>query len=495
MARERRFREALTFDDVLLVPSLSEIVPRDVDVSTRLTREIPLKTPVISAAMDTVTEGDMAIAMAREGGLGVLHKAMSIEQQAKELVKVKRAESGVILNPVTFRPDRTIREAIGVMKEHNISGLPITDEDNNLLGILTERDTRFETNLDQPVSNCMTNEGLVTASVHTKLNEAKEILQAHRIEKLLLVDSGGKLAGMVTVRDILMKQQHPNASLDEHGRLRLGAAIGVTPDVLDRVAALVDEGVDILFVDSAHGHSRGVLDTVEKVKKAYSSVPVVAGNVGTAEGARALIDVGSDAVKVGIGSGASCTTRVVAGIGVPQLTAVLDCYEITSAADIPLISDGGIRYSGDIAKAIAAGADCVMLGGLLAGLDESPGEVIHYEGRQYKTFRGMGSLGPLKKGSADRYFQEGEDIIKLVPEGIEGMVPHRGSVKSALYQLVGGLRTGMGYCGARNTKEMQEKTQFIHISPSSYLEGHPHNVRILRAAPNYHVPDRTKDLM
>jgi len=493
MVREKRMKEALTYDDVLLVPMRSEILPRDVDVSTRLTREISLKLPVISAAMDTVTEGEMAIAMAREGGLGVLHKSMSIKRQVREVVRVKRAESGVILNPVTFAPDRSIREAIGVMKEHKISGLPITDEDNKLLGILTERDTRFETDLDQPVYNCMTRENLVTASEDTTLEEAKDILQIHRIEKLLLVDENGQLVGMVTVRDILMKQQHPNATLDKHGRLRTGAAIGVTEDVMDRVSALIDAGVDILFLDSAHGHSKGVLDTVKKVKNAYPSIPLVAGNVSTGDGAKALIGVGSDAVKVGIGAGASCTTRIIAGIGVPQLTAVLDCFEITNANNIPLISDGGIRYSGDISKAIAAGTDCVMLGSLLAGLDESPGEIIHYEGRQYKSFRGMGSLGPLLEGSADRYFQEGEERAKLVPEGVEGMVPYRGNVRSALYQLVGGLRTGMGYCGARNLKEMQINTQFIRISPSSYQESHPHDVKIIKAAPNYQVIERIKD--
>ncbi|MEE9166231.1 MAG: IMP dehydrogenase [Candidatus Neomarinimicrobiota bacterium] len=494
MAKERDFRKALTFDDVLLVPSKSEVVPRDVGVSTRLTRRIGLEIPIISAAMDTVTEADMAIAMAREGGLGVLHKAMSIERQAREVVKVKRAESGVILNPVTFSPDRSIREAIVVMKEHNISGLPIVDDDNNLLGILTERDTRFETNLDQSVHNCMTRENLVTASKDTTLDKAKEILQKHRIEKLLLVEGNGKLAGMVTVRDILMKQQHPKATLDRHGRLRVGAAIGVTEDILDRAAALIDSGVDILFLDSAHGHSKGVLDSLEKVKKEYASVSIIAGNVASSEGAKALVDSGSDAVKVGIGAGASCTTRVVAGIGVPQLTAIIDCREVTSAENIPLISDGGIRYSGDIAKAVAAGADCVMLGGLLAGLDESPGEVIHYEGRQYKSFRGMGSLGTMRQGSADRYFQEGEEIIKMVPEGVEGMVPYRGSVRSATYQLVGGLRTGMGYCGAANISEMQTKTRFIQISPSSYREGHPHDVKIIKASPNYQVLDRINDV-
>ncbi|MFQ6673824.1 MAG: IMP dehydrogenase [Fidelibacterota bacterium] len=492
MVRNLDFREGFTFDDVLLVPRRSQVLPREVDVSTRFTREIPLNIPIISAAMDTVTESRMAIAMAREGGIGVLHRNMTVEQQVGEVVHVKRAESGVILDPVTFSPDRTIKDAVAVMRKHNISGLPIVDEHDKLLGILTERDIRFQTDPDLPVSQCMTHEGLVTAPLKTTLREAKDILQEHRIEKLLLVEPDGTLSGMVTVRDILMKQKHPNATLDDRGRLRVAAAIGVTPDVLDRAGALVEAGADVLVLDSAHGYSRGVMETAKNVKKEYGSVALVAGNVATADGTIALIDLGVDAVKVGIGAGASCTTRVVAGIGVPQLTAVLDCCEAASSADIPVISDGGIRYSGDLAKSIAAGASSVMLGSLLAGLDESPGEIIIHEGRQYKSYRGMGSLGPMREGSADRYFQEGQESIKLVPEGVEGMVPYKGSVSLAVYQLTGGLRSSMGYCGVKNIQEMQTDTEFIRISPSAYEESHPHDVKIVREAPNYHVLDKPK---
>ncbi|MFQ6615571.1 MAG: IMP dehydrogenase [Fidelibacterota bacterium] len=490
MVRTREFRRGFTFDDVLLVPRHSDVLPRDVDVSSPFAGGIRLNVPIISAAMDTVTESQMAIAMAREGALGVLHKNMSIEKQARQVVQVKRAESGVILKPITLSPDRTVRDAIKVMKEHHISGLPVVDGERKLQGIVTERDIRFQTDLDQPVSGCMTKDNLVTAPLGTTLSEAKAILQEHRIEKLLLVESDGRLAGMVTVRDILMKQKHPNASLDDRGRLRVTAAIGVTPDVLDRAGALVQEGVDALILDSAHGYSMGVLRTLEKVKAKFSDVPLVAGNVATAEGTRALIERGADTVKVGMGAGASCTTRVVAGIGVPQLTALLDCAEEASRAEIPIIADGGIRYSGDIAKSIAAGSSCVMLGSLLAGLDESPGEIIIREGRQYKSYRGMGSMGPMKERGADRYFQDGEENVKLVPEGVEGLVPYQGNVNQVLYQLVGGLRASMGYCGARTIEEMQSKTEFIVISPASYREGHPHDVRIVREAPNYHVLDR-----
>lgn len=490
MVRSREFRQGFTFDDVLLVPRRSDVLPREVDVSAPFTRDIRLNVPLLSAAMDTVTESRMAIAMAREGALGVLHKNMSIEEQANQVTQVKRAESGVILDPVTFSPDRTVRDAIEVMKKHRISGLPIIDSDRKLLGIVTERDIRFQTDLDQSVSECMTRDNLVTAPLGTTLAEARAILQEHRIEKLLLVKSDGRLGGMVTVRDILMKQKHPNATLDDRGRLRVAAAIGVTPDVVDRASALVAEGVDALVLDSAHGDSTGVLETVEGVKGKFPDVPVVAGNVATAGGTRALIERGADAVKVGMGAGASCTTRVVAGIGVPQLTALLDCSEEASKSDIPVIADGGIRYSGDIAKAIAAGASAVMLGSLLAGLDESPGEIIIREGRQYKSYRGMGSLGPMRERGADRYFQDGQENVKLVPEGVEGMVPYRGSVNRAVYQLVGGLRASMGYCGVSTIQEMQTKTEFILISPASYKEGHPHDVKIVREAPNYHVLDR-----
>lgn len=484
---------ALTFDDVLLVPRKSDILPRDVDVSTSLTEDIILQTPILSAAMDTVTESAMAIAMAREGGLGVLHKNMSIERQCREVVKVKRSESGVIIDPVTITPDKSVRDAVSIMRNRDISGLPVVDKGNKLVGIVTERDIRFEDDLDQSVSAVMTSKNLVTAPKGTTLEEARKILQQKRIEKLLIVEKKGKLCGLVTVRDLLMKQRYPQATLDNHGRLRVAAAIGVTEDILERVAGLVEAGADVLVIDSAHGHSTGVLNTIQQVKKAFESIPLIAGNVATAEGTRALIDHGVDIVKVGIGAGASCTTRIVAGIGIPQLTAIFDSVAEATQSGIAVISDGGIRYSGDIAKAIAAGASSVMLGGLLAGLDESPGETILREGRQYKSFRGMGSLGPMTEGSADRYFQAGEKTIKLVPEGVEGMVPYRGSVHSNLYQLIGGLRASMGYCGSRNIAEMQTKTEFIRITSSATVESHPHDVQILKESPNYQVQDRFRD--
>jgi IMP dehydrogenase len=397
----------------------------------------------------------------------------------------------VIIDPVTFSPDKTVRDAIAVMKRHNISGLPIVDDKGALLGIITGRDIRFESNLDRLITECMTKENLVTAPKGTTLNEARQILQEHRIEKLLIVEEGNLLAGMVTVKDILMKEKHPNASLDTHYRLMVAAAVGATDDLLQRVSALVDSGVDVLVLDSAHGHAQGVLDGISSVKKDFSHLPLIAGNVATAEGTRALIDHGADAVKVGQGAGASCTTRIIAGIGVPQLTAVLDCVEEASKSDIPVISDGGIRFSGDLAKAMAAGADCVMLGSILAGLDESPGEIILHEGRQYKAFRGMGSLGPMKEGSADRYFQEGEENIKLVPEGVEGLVPYRGNLRSTVYQMIGGLRASMGYCGAKDTKAMQKETDFVRISSAGYSESHPHDVKIVKEAPNYQAKDRS----
>lgn len=484
---------ALTFDDVLLVPSKSNILPRDVDVSSRLTDNIILQTPILSAAMDTVTENAMAIAMAREGGLGVLHKNMSIERQCIEVERVKRSESGVIIDPVTIAPDKSVRDAVSIMRNRGISGLPVIDKENQLVGILTERDIRFEENLDQPVSAVMTSKKLVTAPKGTTLEDARKILQKKRIEKLLIVEQDGTLCGLVTVKDLLMKQRFPHATLDLHGRLRVAAAIGATDDVLDRVAGLVDAGVDVLVLDSAHGHSTGVLDAVKNVKKGYGSIPLIAGNVATADGTRDLIDRGADVVKVGIGAGASCTTRIIAGIGVPQLTAILDSIDVAKKSGISVISDGGVRYSGDIAKAIAAGADSVMLGSLLAGLDESPGESILREGRQYKSFRGMGSMGPMSEGSADRYFQDGEKSIKLVPEGVEGMVPYRGSVRSNLYQLIGGLRASMGYCGSHNIQEMQNKTQFIRITSSASMESHPHDMQILKESPNYQVKNRLKD--
>lgn len=484
MANTKNMKEALTFDDVLLVPRHSEVLPKDVNLRTRLTRSISLNIPILSAAMDTVTESDMAISLAREGGLGVIHKNMSVERQVKEVTKVKRAESGIILDPVTISPEKSIRDAIAVMKHHEISGLPVLDGDNRILGILTERDIRFESNLDQSVSNVMT-EDLITAKSGTTLAEAKDILQQNRIEKLLIVDGNRTLTGLVTVKDILMKEKYPNASLDVHGRLMVAAAIGTSDDLDERVVELTGAGADILVLDSAHGHSQGVLTAVHRVRSNHSDLPLIAGNVATAAGTLALIDAGADAVKVGIGAGASCTTRVVSGIGVPQFTAVVDAVEAASRSDTPIISDGGIRFSGDLAKAIAAGADCVMLGNLLAGLDESPGEIVLHEGRQYKSFRGMGSLGPMREGSADRYFQEGESGIKLVPEGVEGLVPYRGSLNGVIYQLLGGLRASMGYCGAKDISTVQKDAEFMKISSAAYAEGHPHDMRIVKDAPNY----------
>tara|TARA_B100000315_G_scaffold47101_1_gene41883 strand:+ start:9765 stop:11246 length:1482 start_codon:yes stop_codon:yes gene_type:complete len=481
------FKEALTFDDILLVPQESHVLPKEVDVSANLTKNIKLQIPIISAAMDTVTEWKMAIALAQAGGMGILHKNMSIERQAVEVKLVKRAESGVILDPITLTIDKTLRNALAVMRQHGISGLPVVNDKNKLLGILTGRDIRFEEDLDRSVSECMTKDNLVTAPINTTLHQARSILQKNRIEKLLLVNKDSELAGMITVKDILKKEEHPSATLDEHGRLRVGAAIGVTKDVLERIGALVDVHVDLLVLDSAHGHSKGVLQTVEKIKKTYSSLPLIAGNVATPEGTQALIDAGADTVKVGIGAGASCTTRVVAGIGVPQLTAVLDCCEVAEKQGILVISDGGVRFSGDVAKSIAAGASSVMIGSLLAGMDESPGETLLYEGRQYKTFRGMGSLGPMSEGSADRYFQDCEDNIKLVPEGIEGMVPFRGKVNDFIFQIVGGLRASMGYCGVKTISEMQTNTKFVRVTSAGGIESHPHNVRIVKEAPNYQV--------
>jgi len=484
MKNNNKIKNAYTFDDVLLLPAHSEVLPSKVDVSTKITEKIKLKIPIISAAMDTVTESKMAISIAREGGLGVIHKNMSIEKQVKEITKVKRAESGIILDPVTISPDKTLKDAIAIMKNHEISGLPILSQKEEILGILTDRDIRFESNLDQVVSDVMT-KNLITAREGTTLDEAKQILQKNRIEKLLIIDDNNKLKGMVTVRDVLMKEKYPNATLDTHGRLLCAAAIGVSSDLDDRTVELVNSGVDILVLDSAHGHSQGVLDAVEKIKNKFPDIPLIAGNVATADGIKALISKGADSIKVGIGAGASCTTRIVSGIGVPQFTAILDCVEIARKNNISIISDGGIRFSGDMSKAIGAGADCVMLGNLLAGLDESPGEILLHDGKQHKVFRGMGSLGPMKDGTADRYFQEGVEGIKLVPEGVEGLVPYRGGLNSVIFQLIGGLKSCMGYCGAKNLEIFKEKSEFIKISTASYNEGHPHDLRIVEDAPNY----------
>ncbi len=477
-------REGLTFDDVLLVPAKSDVLPKEVVLSAKLTNNIQLNIPLISAAMDTVTEGDLAIAIAREGGIGILHKNMTIEEQVMEVDRVKRSESGMIVNPVTLSSTNTLAEALGIMAKYSISGIPIVDN-GQLAGILTNRDIRFETNLDQLVSERMTKKDLITTPVGTTLEQAEEILQKHRIEKLLVVDKDGRLKGLITVKDILKKKRFPDAVKDSFGRLRVGAAVGVSGDYFERAKRLIAEEVDVLVVDTAHGHNSGVITAVGNLKKAFSSIDVIAGNVATKAATKALIDAGVDAVKVGIGPGAICTTRVIAGVGVPQLTAILDCAEEAGKAGIPIIADGGIRYSGDIAKALAGGASTVMLGSLLAGMDESPGETVLYEGRVYKTYRGMGSLSAMAKGSKDRYFQASEENKKLVPEGIEGIVPYKGALQDTVHQLMGGLRSSMGYCGAKNIPALQEKAEFIKITSASIQESHPHNIKISKEAPNY----------
>jgi len=488
MANIRNAKVALTFDDVLLVPQHSDVVPKAADVTTQLTRNIDLNIPLVSAAMDTVTESDMAIAVAREGGIGILHKNMSMIQQAEEVDRVKRSESGMIMNPVTLPPERKVSEALEVMSKYKISGIPVVNDENILVGILTNRDLRFETDLDQPIENVMTKENLITVPVGTTLDEAQSILQKHKIEKLLVVDDNDTLRGLITVKDIQKRKQFPNAAKDEHGRLRVGAAIGVTDDTVERADLLIANAVDVLVVDTAHGHSKRVIETVRELRKRYPDTDLVAGNVGTTEGAQALIDEGVDAIKVGIGPGSICTTRVVAGIGIPQITAIANCAEVASDADIPMIADGGIRYSGDIAKALAAGADTVMIGSMFAGMEESPGETILYEGRRYKSYRGMGSVGAMSEGSRDRYFQSSQtETGKLVPEGIEGMIPYRGPVRDTIYQMVGGLRSSMGYCGAADIPTLQSTAEFVRVSPAGVKESHPHDVKITKEAPNYRV--------
>lgn len=484
MRSDKFAKEGLTFDDVLLVPARSEVVPRDVKVDTLLTKRIHLNTPIMSAGMDTVTEAKMAIAMAREGGIGVIHKNMTIEEQANEVDKVKRSEHGIIVDPIFLSPENTLRDAYDLMEKYHISGVPITDG-SRLVGIITNRDLRFETDLLQKIGDCMTQENLITAPVGTSLEEAKELLRKHRIEKLPLVDESGQLKGLITIKDIEKAQKYPLSAKDAKGRLLVGAGVGVGHDMMERVAALVAAKVDVLVVDTAHGHSVGVLKSVAQIKKAFPDVDLIAGNVATAEATRALIDAGADAIKVGIGPGSICTTRVVAGIGVPQITAVFDCATEARKSGIPIIADGGIKYSGDIAKAIAAGANVVMVGGMLAGTEESPGETVIFQGRSYKTYRGMGSLGAMEKGSKDRYFQESASADKLVPEGIEGRVPYKGPVANLLFQLVGGLRAGMGYCGVANIKEMIENTVFIRMTAAGLRESHPHDVVITKEAPNY----------
>ena len=488
MKKKTIFKKGYTFDDVLLVPQKSKILPKDTILNTRLTKNIELNIPVISAAMDTVTGEHMAIAMAREGGSGVIHKNCTIELQKSMVDKVKRSESGMILKPVTIGPSHTINEAKKIMTEFRISGLPVID-DEKLVGIITNRDIRFHVEGNLEVSACMTTNDLVTVPLNTSLEDAEELLHKHRIEKLLVVDDTGELAGLITVKDIKKKQQFPNACKDRNGRLRVLAAVGVSGDTLERVKELISVEVDAIVVDTAHGHSKGVLDTISNLKSQNSDLSIIGGNIATGYGAKALIDAGADCVKVGIGAGASCTTRIVAGVGVPQLTAIMDAVEVAKKENIPVIADGGLRYSGDIAKALAAGADSIMLGSVLAGMDESPGETILYEGRQYKTFRGMGSLGAMEEGSGDRYFQEETDNKKLVPEGIEGMVPFRGPVKNTIHQLTGGIRSSMGYCGCKTIEEFGDKSEFIEITAAGVRESHPHEVRIVKEAPNYSASD------
>ena len=478
--------EGLTFDDVLLIPSKSGVLPREVDVSTFLTREIKLNIPLISAAMDTVTESEMAIAMAREGGIGILHKNMSIEKQCEEVDKVKRSESGMIQDPITLTPDKTIGDALLLMKKYSISGIPIVDGKGKLVGILTNRDLRFEPNHSLLVSEIMTKENLITAPIGTTLQKAEKILQKYKIEKLPVVDKNGKLRGLITFKDILKKKKHPNACKDNLGRLRVGAAVGITSDTIDRVQLLLNSGADVIVIDTAHGHSEGVLRTIKEIRKKFKYEQLIAGNIGTYEGALDLINLGVDAIKVGIGPGSICTTRVVAGVGIPQITAISEAYRAASKKGIPIIADGGIRHTGDVPKAIVAGADSVMIGGLFAGVDESPGEKILYEGRSFKLYRGMGSLGAMKQGSKDRYFQDAEDdIAKLVPEGVEGRVPYKGPLSDTIYQIIGGLRAAMGYCGTENISVLKKNGKFIKITLAGLRESHPHDVIITQEAPNY----------
>ncbi len=477
-------REGLTFDDVLLIPAESHVLPSEVDVTTQLTRSIRINIPITSAAMDTVTEHRLAIALAREGGVGFIHKNMSIEAQAEMVRKVKRSESGMITDPITMGPDKTVGDALDLMAEYRISGIPITTPDGDLIGIVTNRDLRFETDRSRPIRELMTTRNLITVPEGTTLEQAKQILHEHRIEKLLVVDRRGKLSGMITVKDIMKQIEYPNACKDAQGRLRVGAAIGASGDYLERADALVRVGVDVLAIDTAHGHSKGVLDAVLRIRERYPDVQLVAGNVSTGAATAALCERGVDAVKVGQGPGSICTTRVVTGAGMPQITAITECARVASRFGVPIIADGGIRYSGDIAKAIAAGAHSVMIGSLLAGTEESPGETILYEGRSYKSYRGMGSIGAMQQGSGDRYFQGGT-AHKLVAEGIEGRVPYKGPLSDTIFQLVGGLRSGMGYVGAKDIESLRRDARFIRISMAGLIESHPHDVTITKEAPNY----------
>ena len=476
----------LTYDDVLLVPAFSEVLPRDVSLTSRFSRNIPLNVPIVSAAMDTVTESQMAIAMAREGGIGVLHKNMPIAAQADKVRKVKRSESGLIIDPVTLPTTALVADAKKIMQEYRIGGIPIVADDDSLVGIVTNRDLRFEKNEARPIMEVMTSEHLVTAKEGISMGEAEEVLQAHKIEKLPVIDDNNKLVGLITFRDITRVTITPQANKDRFGRLRVAAAVGVTPDVLDRVKALADAGVDAVVVDTAHGHTQGVVEVLKTIKKDFPNLDVVVGNIATSEAAAFLLAAGADGIKVGIGPGSICTTRIIAGVGYPQLSAVLEVASVLAGTGVPLIADGGVRYTGDIVKAIAAGADCVMLGSLLAGTKESPGETVIYEGRKFKTYRGMGSVEAMRKGSKDRYFQDVEDDIKkLVPEGIVGRVPYKGDLNESIHQFVGGLRAGMGYCGSKDVVTLKQTAKFVQITASGIKESHPHNVQITKEAPNY----------
>jgi len=479
--------EGLTFDDLLLIPAKSNVLPRETNIETKLTREIDLKIPFLSAAMDTVTESKMAIAMAAQGGIGIIHKNMSIKSQADEVDKVKRSESGMIHNPITLTANKTVGDAKELMSKYHISGIPIIDKEKKLIGILTNRDLRFEPNQNLKISSVMTSKKIRTASVGTTLEQAEILLQKYKVEKLPVVDDNGKLKGLITFKDISKKKRYPNACKDKIGRLRVGAAVSVSKDTMDRVAALVKANVDVIVVDTAHGHSDGVLKTVKKIKKKYPMLQLVAGNIVTKEAALELVELGVDGVKVGIGAGSICTTRVVAGVGVPQVSAVMEVAEALKNTGVPVIADGGVKQTGDVAKVIAAGADTVMMGGMFAGVEETPGEKILFEGRSFKMYRGMGSIGAMKKGSKDRYFQDMEDDIKkLVPEGVEGRVPFKGQLSDTIHQFIGGLRASMGYCGAHTIEEFKEKTKFVKISSSGLRESHPHDVIITKESPNYH---------
>ncbi len=484
---KNKLKEGLTFDDILLVPKKSAVLPRDVDISTDLTTEIKLNIPLISAAMDTVTESSMAVALAREGGIGIIHKNMSIESQCKEVDRVKRSESGMIRDPIKLSADDTVETALQIMKEYHISGIPITDKSDKLVGIITNRDLRFDPNRKSKISELMTKENLITANESTDLKKAEKILQKYKIEKLPVINKSGKLVGLITFKDIQKKKSHPFACKDEQGRLRVGAAVGVTPDIIDRVQALINSGADTIVIDTAHGHSMGVLNAVKNIRKKFKYEQLIVGNIATYEAALDLVECKIDAIKVGIGPGSICTTRVIAGIGVPQITAIMEVKKALGTVKIPLIADGGIKQTGDVPKAIAAGADSIMIGGMFAGVEESPGEKVLYEGRSFKMYRGMGSISAMKKGSKDRYFQDTEDEIKkLVPEGIEGRVPYKGFLSDTVYQLTGGLRAAMGYCGAKNIKALQKNAEFIKITEAGYKESHPHDIFITKESPNYH---------